>query len=186
MSHDTDPFDEPRGIEPPHLHVWRSVAVTGHRPSGLTSEQAAWGQVALHRTAWRLRSVYGTVEAISGMALGADTWWALAGLSAGMRLAAYIPFEDQPVKWPQADQELWRELRTRAHREVVVGGVTYRVQDLHARNDAMIADADLMVALWNPASEKGGTTSAVKKIRAAGKPMLLLDPVARKISRERW
>ncbi|GAB2732418.1 hypothetical protein [Nocardioides pakistanensis] len=176
------PFTEPRGIETP-LVAYRKVAVTGHRPTYYTPDEAAWAQVALARAAWTLRSKYGTTTAISGMALGADTWWALAGLAAGMRLHAYIPFTDQPVKWPEADRALWRTLRARAEKEIVLGE-HYRVELLHQRNDCMIDDADLMVAVWKSDVTKGGTFSAVTKIRRIGRPMLLVDPATRTITRE--
>jgi hypothetical protein len=148
--------------------------LSGHRPQHLAPDEAAWSQVALHNADGRLRSVYGTQVAISGMALGADTWWALAGLSAGMHLHAYIPFEAQPNKWPAKDQELWHELRRRAHVEVLVGGEEYDVTMLHARNAAMLAYGDLIVALFKTSTIKGGTFSAVTAARKTGQPLLVL------------
>lgn len=180
-----NPHDTPGAIQTPHLECFRSAMVTGHRPQHFTPEEAAWAQVALHKTAWRLRSIYGTTEAVSGFALGADSWFALAALSAGLRLAAYIPFEDQPVKWSAVDQALWAELRRRAHREVLVGAQHYDVKMLHARNDAMLKDADLVVAVYKPGTP-GGTASAVAKATKKNQPILMLNPVARTISRQGW
>ena len=68
-----------------------AVALTGHRPQHLDAQQSAWARVVIPQVMARLVTVYGMRVAISGMALGADTWWALAALSAGVELHAYIP-----------------------------------------------------------------------------------------------
>lgn len=180
-----NPWDEPLGIQRPlAVEVYSRAMVTGHRPQHLTPAEVAWSQVTLNHTAWRLRSVYGTRHGISGLALGADSWWALAVLASGMHLHSYIPFLDQPKKWNAEQQALWAELRRKSKTEVVVGGQEYNVGMLHARNDAMLADADLVVALFKPGTP-GGTASAVKKARAKGQPLLLLDPTERSIKWER-
>ncbi|WP_248581590.1 hypothetical protein [Nocardioides sp. InS609-2] len=181
-----NPWAEPRGILPPAHEAFPKVAITGHRPKAMTPAQLGWAHVAIARATWRLRSTYGAQCAISGMALGADTIFAVSALACGMDLHAYIPFEAQPDVWPEADRQLWHHLRARAAREVLVGGIEYEVRMLHARNDAMIQDADLVVALLRSDATKGGTFSAVKKTAQAGKPMLMLDPVAQTTSRVGW
>lgn len=163
----------------------RRVMVTGHRPQSLSPAEVAWSQVTLHRVAARLRNQYGAETGISGMALGADTWWALAVLAAGMDLHAYLPFAEQPKKWPEHDRALWGELRGRAAHEVLVGGEHYDVRMLHARNDAMLEACDLVVALYKPGN-RGGTASAVTKARQRGLPLLMLDPTRRHIERVGW
>ena len=160
-----------------------SVMLTGHRPQALTSEEIAWSKRELYRTLRRLKEFHGIEEVISGFALGADTWWAQYALELELPLAAYIPFEDQPKKWPAEQQRTWRKLRTAASREVVLG-TEYQVWLLHARNDAMIKDAELCVALWKQSKQNGGTFSAVKKLRAQGKPLILLDPELKEITTE--
>lgn len=155
--------------------TYHSVMVTGHRPQHLTAEQQSFARAELDRLAVKVRDEHGAVEAISGMALGADTWWAQAALAAGLTLAAYIPSEGQPSKWRPADRERWRELRAAARREVVVGGAQYDVRMLHARNDAMLRDADLVIAVWSPSKTTGGTASAVRKARALGLDVVVVD-----------
>lgn len=180
------PWDEPLTVNrTPGIEQFTRVMVTGHRPQHLDAGEQAWSQAALASAAWRLRSVYGTTHGISGLALGADTWWALAVLASGMHLHIHVPFLDQPKKWPAADQAMWAELRRRAKTEKVIGGQEFDVKMLHARNDSMLNDAELVVALYKPGT-KGGTASAVDKARKRGLPLLLLDPAARKMSREGW
>lgn len=166
--------------------VFGRVMVTGHRPHHLDADQQAWSQVMLARVAAQLAGMHGARHCISGLALGADTWWAVAGLAAGMRLHVYVPFEAQAAKWSGEQQALWRQLRAAASREVLVGGRDYDVRMLHARNDAMLADADLVVALLRSDATSGGTHSTVSKGRHSGRPMLLLDPVTQRVDRVGW
>ena len=76
------------------------------------------------------------------------------------------------------DVARWRELRERAAHEVVIAN-EYSVGALHARNDAMLSNCDLVVAVWDPSKTTGGTASAVQKAQGKGLPILHLDPVAR-------
>lgn len=181
--------DEPRPRDAHGPLTWPTVMVTGHRPHRLSPDEAAWSRVVLHRVAWRLRSVYGARTGISGLALGADTWWALAVIGCGMRLHAYVPFEEQAAKWSAADRALWSELRGRADQETVVGGQCYDVRALHARNDAMLEatadDSGLVVAVHN-GTPHGGTASAVQKAKDRGLPLLVVDPASRRITRVGW
>lgn len=165
--------------------VFEKVMVTGHRPQGLTEEQAAFSKRALMAVGRQLKRDFGTVEAISGMALGVDTWWALIALKLELDLAAYIPFPQQPQPWAQKDKDQWSELRHEASREVVCGD-EFSVRMLHVRNDAMIKDADLAIAVWSPSQLRGGTASAVQKIRKRGMPMILIDLDTLTISRENF
>lgn len=149
--------------------------MTGHRPQDFTPTEKSFAQDSLWRLSGFLRERHGMEEIISGMALGADTWWAQAAVARGIPFAAYIPFEDQLIKWRAGDQLIWRQLREQAAREVVVGGQHYSVGALHGRNDAMIRDSDLAIAVWHPSKTVGGTASCVKKLNAKEKPYLLVD-----------
>lgn len=155
-----------------------AVALTGHRPQHLNAQQSAWARVVIPQVMARLVTAYDMRVAISGMALGADTWWALAALSAGVELRAYIPFEAQAARWSAADQALWHAIRASADREVMVSDGEFSVGALHARNDAMIAAGDAVVALLRGSMSTGGTADAYRKTIAAGKPVLHLDPDA--------
>ncbi|XKH58548.1 DUF1273 domain-containing protein (plasmid) [Citricoccus nitrophenolicus] len=155
-------------------HAFRSVMVTGHRPHLMNPVQASWAESELQRLAVKLRDEHGCTEAISGMALGADTWWAKAALGAGLRLAAYIPCESQPSRWSAADRRTWEQLRVEATREVVVGTVP-NARTFHARNDAMLQDADLVVAVWDPTVTTGGTAATVAKARRRGMDIIIVD-----------
>lgn len=154
------------------------AALTGHRPGTLGEDRSAWVREALAEVADGLKGRYGTTEAISGMALGADTWWAQAALAAELDLAAYLPCPQQADRWPEDDRRTWARLCAAARREVVIAE-HYSVRALHARNSAMLADCDALVAVHDPSVTTGGTTTTVARARRAGRPVLHVDPVAR-------
>lgn len=158
---------------------WTRVAVTGHRPKLLTDAQADFARGELDRLAVKLKESHHTQVAISGLALGADTWWASSALAAGLDLWSYVPFWHQPDAWSPQHAQRWQELLGESTRQLVLGD-EYDVRLLHARNDFMIRDANLLIAVYNPQITTGGTASAVAKARAAGKAIVLVDVEARR------
>lgn len=164
--------------------TWTRVAVTGHRPQALTADQIAWSTDELERLAVKLRDCNGTQVAITGAALGADTYWAKAAVHAGLDLWAYVPFLGQAATWEPAERRTWGQLISLAKRTLVLGS-EYDVRLLHARNEFMIRDADMVIAVWDPAKITGGTASTVKKARAAGKTLVIVDVAARRTHLER-
>lgn len=153
------------------------VMVTGHRPQGLSHAARDWVPLELERLAVKLRDQHGTQVGISGMALGSDIWWAQAVKYAWLDLWAFIPFPQQAEKWDSPDVALWNEMRRRAAAEVVIAP-EYSVPALFQRNEAMLNDSDLVIAVWNLWSTTGGTTATVKSAVARGLPIIHLNPDA--------
>ncbi len=153
---------------------WPRVMVTGHRPQKMTGAQMQWAQPELDRLARKLISEHGTEWAISGMALGADTWWASSALAYRLKLWAFIPFPQQADRWGETDREIWENLRSRATLETVVSD-HYSVANLLERNSAMVAACDAAIAVWSPSSGRSGTADAIAKIQQSGKPLIVVD-----------
>lgn len=185
----SDPWTGPVEVPAGALECFSTVMVTGHRPEKLTDDERAWGRIAIPRAVARLRFTYGARTAISGMALGADTWFATAALAAGMDLHAYVPFESQADKWSTEDQEAWRQLRSCAARNFVVNPDPLAAWKYHARNDAMLEATaragGLVVALLRDGAT-GGTASTLEKAQRRGLPVLRLDPGSRQMVRVGW
>jgi uncharacterized phage-like protein YoqJ len=153
------------------------VMVTGHRPQKLSPTQNEWVTGELERIAVKLRDQNGMQYGISGMAIGADQAWGFATVFAWLELWAFIPFPQQPEKWNERQKRDWEELRGRAAHEVVIAP-EFSVGALHARNDAMIGNSDLVVAVYDVGQPHSGTGSAVRKAQALNMPILHVNPVA--------
>ena len=160
------------------MTIWPTVMVTGHRPQHLHPSARPWVRAELDRLALKLRDVYGTTVGVSGMALGADLWWADTVVRAGLRLAAHVPFPQQHDKWGEDDKAEWLRLCRAADTVKTYGGY-YDVKTLHARNDGMIKVSAAAIACWDPRKKSGGTSSAVRKLTGLGLPIIHVNPETR-------
>lgn len=135
------------------------VAGTGHRPGKL----GGYGTEAARKTysvaeQWLLDRTPDVV--ISGMAIGWDQALASAAIGQGIELWAYVPFPGQDARWPMQSRKLYEWILERA------GTVRYVTDHFtrnafQARNEAMVDNADIVLALWNGDSE-GGTFNCVQ------------------------
>lgn len=154
--------------------TWDAVMVTGHRPQHLTDDQKRYAWTELDRLAPKMRDDHGAMRAISGMAIGADQWWATTALAAGIDLWAFVPFPQQADRWSMVDQATHRHLVLRA-RWTNITAEAYSIGALHQRNDQMIAAADACIAVWDPRKRTGGTASAVAKAKRARLPIIMVN-----------
>ncbi|WKW84878.1 DprA-like ssDNA binding protein [Microbacterium phage SallyK] len=156
--------------------IFPRVALTGHRPQGIPAESHDWVKLELERLAIKLRDEHGTQVGISGMALGSDIWWAQAVKYAWLDLWAFIPFPQQAERWAPADVALWNEMRGRAAAEVMIAP-EYSVQALFARNEAMLNDSDLVIAVFDPSQHMGGTLATVRSAVRRMLPIVHVNPI---------
>ncbi|MFI2663245.1 hypothetical protein [Micromonospora carbonacea] len=177
--------------------VWPSVMVTGHRPKDIPRDAHGWVRDKLGRGVAWLRDERGMTTGITGMALGADMWWADKLHRGGVPFVAHIPFPQQPDRWrryaPEAAVAEWERLRALADRdrEVVYGDLAglaeharkrVAVRLLHKRNDGMLSASNAVVAVWCPSKLDGGTHSALTKAHRAGLPVIHINPEARTVT----
>lgn len=164
------------------MTCWPTVMVTGHRPQHLNPDVHDWVRSELARLAVKLRDEHGMTVGVSGMAIGADLWWADSVVEAGMRLHAHVPFPQQSAKWRPEDRAEWERLCRVAWKLKTYGG-RYDVGFLHARNDGMLAETvageGVVVAVHLPAKTGGGTASAVRKAIEHGMPIIHVNPETR-------
>ena len=158
----------------PERRCYSVVAITGHRPGSLNTEQRQYMKESLDFIASGLVGYYSAERFLTGLALGADTIWAELALKYCIEYNAYIPFEGQEERWSKTDKKRYRELRLSANSEKVFGQ-QFSNRLYHARNDALVRDSDLLVAVWRPSVQKGGTFSTVQKSLKKNHPTLLLD-----------
>jgi len=163
---------------------WVRVMCTGHRERSLSPAQRIWARGELARVAAKLVGEHGMRVAIHGGANGADLYWASAAHDgAGVDdVWAYLPFPAQTKGWTPEQVGQWHWLTglkpdgAASLRWFAAQG--FSVGALHARNDAMIADA--VVAVLDPGKTGGGTVSVLRKV-GISRPVVTLDVVARTV-----
>jgi len=139
------------------------ICGTGHRPQDLPCGFE-------HKHPWKLQKIQEIKEflisnkvnlVISGMAIGFDQWLAHIALSLDIHLSAYIPFEGQESMWNEKYQNQYASLLARCKLIKYVCEPGYAAWKMQKRDEAMINDSDCVLALWNPAKQKGGTWNAI-------------------------
>lgn len=150
-----------------------TICGTGHRPSPgrFDSDPATFARLTRLAFDWILDEQPDTV--ISGMALGWDQALATAALEHGIPVIAAIPFIGQADRWSKPDVERYWHLLERCSEKRVISTGGYSAEKFQRRNEAMVDDADLVLALWD-GLPKGGTANCVAYAEAAGKPVVNL------------
>jgi uncharacterized phage-like protein YoqJ len=150
------------------------ICGTGHRPQDLPcgfAHKHPWkkeklGEIKRFLTENKANNV------ISGMCIGFDQWLAHVALSLDMQLSAYCPFRGQELRWQEIYQNQYREMLLGCINVRYVCKDGYAAWKMQKRNEAMINDSDLVLALWNPEKQKGGTFNAVSYALKIKKPVI--------------
>lgn len=164
---------------------FKTVMVTGHRTQQFNETQRRFVIQELTRITEKLTNEYGMTDALTGMAIGVDLWFARVNLDIGNRVHGYIPFPQQPQNWTLPQQAEYREIMADLESKRVVSP-TYAVWAFHERNGLMVRDSDLTIAVWDSSIRRGGTYSTLVKARNAGKPILVIDSNKYAIIRENF
>lgn len=146
------------------------LAGTGHRPNKLRIGALDGYHPAVHARLVDLAHAALQREAptrvISGMALGWDTALAEAAVDLGVPFDAYVPFAGQESRWPEASRRRYHDLLAHAARVVVVSPGGYAPDKMQLRNERMVDDSDLLLALWDGSA--GGTRNCIDYARSVG------------------
>ncbi|MFG3499388.1 hypothetical protein [Streptomyces sp. NPDC047928] len=150
----------------------KRIGVTGHRhiPAALQSYVRA-----------AILAVFdgheGSLEALSSLAVGADTLFADAALASGAELTVVVPSGDYEEGFTDpAELARYRCLKARASREVRMA-FPHSTDEAYYAAGAYIADhCDRLLAVWDgrPARGLGGTGDIVRYARALGKPVTVI------------
>jgi uncharacterized phage-like protein YoqJ len=151
------------------------VAFTGHRPNklgGFLLPNPTYIHVCqqLEKTLKELQPT----EAISGMALGIDSWAANICIKLGIPFTACVPFIGQQKAWPQASQKTYHALLNKAAKQVIVSEGGYTAAKMQIRNQYMCDRCDVLIAVWD--GSPGGTGNCVKYAQNIDKKIIFIDP----------
>lgn len=152
-----------------------TISLTGHRPTklagyNLNKDYYKRLQAKLESVIDQTLEKHDEVELHSGMALGADTVWAMAIIEAKKKypgrvtFVADIPDYNQSSLWPPYSQQQWKQLLDEAD---VVNTYSQDFEEksyayiLNQRNIGMINPCDILIAVYN-GDNTGGTANAVK------------------------
>jgi uncharacterized phage-like protein YoqJ len=153
------------------------IAATGHRPHKLGGYGSDTHKRLLRLARSYLEQQEKPEAIISGMALGWDMAWAMAGLELDIPLIAAVPFDGQESRWPREEQRVYQRLLARASEVQVINPGSYAPEKFERRNEWMVDAAPRVAALWSGAP--GGTARCVAYADSQQKPVDNLWPLWR-------
>lgn len=151
------------------------VAGTGHRPKFLPclyNENHPWLLELKGKTKNTLELLK-VENVITGCALGWDTWLAEVAMELGIKVHCYVPFRGQGGNWPASSKARLDKIIENCH-VLLYLSKDYTKDCFLKRDRAMVEDADLMLALWNPEITSGGTYYTVQYAKKQGKKVFNL------------
>ena len=153
------------------------VAFTGHRPDKLGGYKLP--NDTYIRVCQKIDAALKELKpekVITGMALGIDQWAAMIAHKLKIPYLAAIPFEGQEKAWPEASQKTFNLLRKLAAEEVIVSPGGYSASKMQVRNQWMVDNCDVLIAVWDGSS--GGTGNCVEYAKSVNKEIYYIDPRA--------
>ena len=156
------------------------ICVTGHRPNklyGYNLSNPRWKRLKEHFKS--ILKENNCDEAITGMALGVDTVFALAVLElkaegCDIKLHCAIPCRNHSCKWIKESVDLYNDILSKADTVKLVSDEEYKPWLMKKRNEYMVDLADKVIAVWD--GSKGGTANCVNYAEKVGKEIIRIEP----------
>lgn len=148
------------------------IAGTGHRPNKLGGyDDGTFNSLTnLAMKFLKEHEDYDTV--ISGMALGWDMAFALGALLLKKKVIAAVPFKGQELKWPLISQERYNKILSATTEVKIISEGLYSPEKMQIRNEWMVDNADVILALWDGST--GGTANCIAYAKSKNKKIINL------------
>lgn len=95
------------------------------------------------------------------MALGIDTIVAEVAVELNIPFVAAIPFVGQEKIWKQYQKDKYNSLLSKATEKVIVSSGGYAAYKMQVRNEWMVKNSDLLIAVYND-KKSGGTFNCLQ------------------------
>jgi len=156
------------------------ICITGHRPNklyGYDLSDPKW--VALEKQLKQLLIENNCTEAISGMALGVDTIFAIAALELknegyNIKLHCAIPCKNHSNQWNKKDRQLYNYILSKADAVKLVSKEEYKPYLMQKRNEYMVDNSNIVIAVWD--GSKSGTANCIEYAKSKHKEIIYIKP----------
>lgn len=160
-----------------------TVCFTGHRPQSLGgfSDQSMMALKIKEKLKEEILKLInlGFNRFISGGALGVDQWAAEIVIELkivyDIKLIIAKPFPSQDSIWPLSSREHFKNICNQADEVINVSPDPYKNWKMQKRNQYMIDNSKIMIAVWNGLS--GGTANAVNYGKKKNIQIILINPL---------
>lgn len=166
-------------------------AFTGHRPQSLS-----WGFNETDKNCLKLKELLneqitkladsGYTDFLSGMALGVDTWAAeivlnLREKNPALKLHCILPCKTQALKWSVSAQERYNKILEQADSTVYISR-NYYTNCILERNRFLVANATLLLAVYDERRKRSGTSSTLRYAQKLGRKIIIINPISLEIT----
>lgn len=176
------------------MDLQQTCCFTGHRPEGLpfkTDEShpdCVKLKEQLSQEIERLITEEGVRHFISGMAVGTDLIAAELVLELKKKyplitLESAIPYEEQAIKWTQAQREQYYKIAGQCDESVTLQN-TYTRDCMKKRNQYMVEHSGYVLAVWTGAP-CSGTGQMVRYAGSLGRQITIINPKTLETIREK-
>jgi len=160
------------------------IAITGHRPNklgndyDLTSDLVKEIKFEIQNIITQYNNVardnWTPLTLITGMALGIDTLFAQISIENKIPFTAAIPCINQDKMWIQKSKDLYHSiLKHKLCSIIYVSDKEYDLECMNKRNEWMVDNCDLLIAVWDGTS--GGTANCIKYAKKKKKYIIYID-----------
>lgn len=161
------------------------IAITGHRPVKLGNDYALTSPLIQNIKLEIMRQIVNIqgkhlmedIMLITGMALGIDTLFAKIAIELNFPFIAAIPCAGQASMWPASSKQIYFDLVEHPLcTKHWCSTEPYRSDLMQKRNQWMVDNCDILIAVWDGTS--GGTGNCVKYAKSVHKQIIHIDPRA--------
>lgn len=167
----------------------RCCAFTGHRPKKFPwkydekDERCTMLKAVLTAQIEKLTAA-GVTDYYTGMALGVDTWAAMAVLALrernqSVKLHCILPCEGQEIAWTVPAQIRYKSILSEADSVEYVKRL-YDGKCMLERNQRLVDSAGILLAVYN-GEKRGGTAATVRYALKAGRRIICIIPDSRQV-----
>ena len=163
----------------------KCCAFTGHRPTKFPWKYDEQDKRCIELKAVLIEQIEklaasDVTDFYSGMALGVDTWAAMAVLALkkenpALKLHCVLPCEGQADQWSAPARELYFSILDQAD-EVVYVSREYSEDCMLERNRYLVDHTTCLLAVYN-GERQGGTAMTVRCAQRKKRKILIIDPV---------
>lgn len=161
-----------------------ACAFTGHRPQRFNFGFDENDERCIKLKSFLAEQIMGLADKgvttfYSGMALGVDTWAALAVLDIKKKhpnicLIAVLPNEEQANNWTAKQREAYFGTLEKCD-DVVTLGERFSRQSIFLRNRYLVDHAEHLIAVYDGGTD-GGTAYTVKYAKKNNRYVIIIDP----------
>lgn len=115
---------------------------------------------------------------ISGMALSSDTLAVEVAIELKLPFIAALSFPEQDAYWSSADKKKYNDLLELAENVEIVNKSGYASWKYQARNQWIVDNCDVLIAVFQPTTTFGGTKNCIDYANVVKRTVVIIDPKA--------